>query len=226
MNTNIDRKRKYVQITGQILESEGIKGVNIRRIAKEAGCTSAVLYKHFDNLEHLIILASVHFLAPYIREFRRITKRTDITSIQMDLYLWKFFIREAFINKPYYEMMFFGPDRDMLEDYIYEYYSLFPDVEKDFDGFSASIIFSNNLVEREYIRLRRAAHGGLITMDNARLLSRLSTAVFNGMFVQYNFEDEDRGALQLAAEDCYELILELFRRFVNPGTDLNIDKIC
>lgn len=170
MNTNIDRKRKYVQITGQILESEGIKGVNIRRIAKEAGCTSAVLYKHFDNLEHLIILASVHFLEPYIREFRRITKRTDITSIQMDLYLWKFFIREAFINKPYYEMMFFGPDRDMLEDYIYEYYSLFPEMEKDFDGFSASIIFSNNLAEREYIRLRRAAHGGLITMDNARLL--------------------------------------------------------
>lgn len=225
MNTNIERKRKYVQITGRILESEGMQGISIRRIAKEAGCTSAVLYKHFENLEHLIILASVHFLEPYIREFRRITKRTDLSSIQIDLYLWKFFIREAFLNKPYYEMMFFSSDKEMLEDYIYEYYSLFPELEKDFDGFSASIIFSNNLAEREYIRLRRAAHEGLITLKNAQLLSRLSTAVFNGMFVQYHFAGDDRGALQIMTEDCYQLILELFQKFVNPGTDLNIEMI-
>ena len=223
MNTNIERKRSYVQITARILESEGIKGVNIRRIAKEAGCTSAVLYKHFDNLDHLIMLASVHFLEPYIREFRRVAKRRDITSIQIDLYLWKFFIREAFMNKPYYEMMFFSSDKDMLEDYIYEYYSLFPQEEKDFDGLAASIIFSNNLTEREYIRLRRAAHEVMITLENAKLLSRLSTAVFNGVFIQYNFVENDRGALQMAADDCYQLILELFHRFVNPGTDLNID---
>lgn len=225
MNTNIERKRSYVQIAARILASEGIKGVNIRRIAKEAGCTSAVLYKHFDNLDHLIILASVQFLEPYIKEFCRVTKRRDISSIQIDLYLWKVFIKEAFRNKPYYEMMFFSSDKDMLEDYIYEYYSLFPQMEKDFDGLAASIIFSNNLAEREYIRLRRAAHEGMITLENARLLSRLSTAVFNGMFVQYHFIDNDRGVLQLASEDCYQLILELFHRFVNPGTDLNIDKI-
>lgn len=225
MNTNIERKRSYVQIAARILASEGIKGVNIRRIAKEAGCTSAVLYKHFDNLDHLIILASVQFLEPYIKEVCRVTKRRDISSIQIDLYLWKVFIKEAFRNKPYYEMMFFSSDKDMLEDYIYEYYSLFPQMEKDFDGLAASIIFSNNLAEREYIRLRRAAHEGMITLENARLLSRLSTAVFNGMFVQYHFIDNDRGVLQLASEDCYQLILELFHRFVNPGTDLNIDKI-
>lgn len=223
MNTNINRKRKYVQITSQILESEGIRGVNIRRVAKEAGCTSAVLYKHFENLDHLIILASVRFLEPYIKEFRKTTRRKDVSSIQMDLHLWKFFIHEAFLNKPYYEMMFFGEDRDMLEDYIYEYYSMFPDEERDFDGFSASIIFSNNLVEREYIRLRRAAHSGLITMDNARLLSRLSTAVFSGMFIQYHFSADDQGSLELASADCYHLIFELFRKFVNPGTDLSID---
>ena len=225
MNTNIDRKRKYVQITGRILETEGMKGVNIRRIAREAGCTSAVLYKHFENLDHLLMMASIHFLEPYIRVFCKVSRRTDITSIQMDLYLWKFFIKEAFVNKPYYEKMFFGTDRDMLEEYIYEYYTLFPELEKGFDGFSASIIFSNNLVEREYIRLRRAAHSGQITLDNARMLSRLSTAVFNGMFVQYQFDEKDKGALQLAAEDCYQLILELFRRFVNPGTDLDISAV-
>ncbi|MDD7208845.1 MAG: TetR/AcrR family transcriptional regulator [Lachnospiraceae bacterium] len=225
MNINTDRKRKYIQITSSILEKEGVKGISIRRIANEAGCTSAVLYKHFDNLNHLIILASVKFLEPYITEFIRVTRRKDISSIQMDLYLWKFFIRESYKNKPYYMQMFFSPDREMLEDYIYEYYTLFPDEEREFDGFSASIIFSNNLEEREHIRLRRAAHENLITADNAILLSRLSTAVFNGMFLRSPDYSDDRGAWEMAADDCFRMILELFRRFVNPGTDLSIEKV-
>ena len=87
MNTNTERKKKYIQIASRILEQEGPEGINIRRIAKEAGCTSAVLYKHFDNLDHLLVLASVKFLEPYISDFIVISKRSDITSIQKDLLL-------------------------------------------------------------------------------------------------------------------------------------------
>lgn len=225
MNINIDRKRKYVRIVSEILRTEGMQGVSIRRVAKEAGCTSAVLYKHFDNLEHLIMVASVEFLAPYTMELSKLTKRTDITSIQMDLYLWKFFIREAFSNKIYYKMMFFGDNTDMLEKCIYEYYSLFPENEKEMDGFGASIILSSDLNEREFIRLRRAANAGLITMENAFTLSRLTTAVFRGMFSQYPDMQNDRGMLQMAVDDCYQLIYELFKRFVAPGTSLDISDI-
>ena len=225
MNVNPDRKIKYITITSRILEEEGMDGVSIRRVAKEAGCTSAVLYKHFENRDHLIMLASVKFLEPYILEFRKQTKRNDITSIQMDLILWKFFIQEAFAKKPYYELMFFSPERDMLEDCIYEYYQLFPEQEKDFDGFSASIIFSNNLSEREFVRLRRASNAGLITLDNASLLSRLTTAVFHGLFMlnPYTEIKDNKAALDMAVNDCYHLIYELFRKFVNPGTVLDTD---
>ena len=82
MNTNTERKKKYIQIASRILEQEGPEGINIRRIAKEAGCTSAVLYKHFDNLNHLLVLASVKFLEPYISDFIVISKRSDITSME------------------------------------------------------------------------------------------------------------------------------------------------
>ena len=223
MNTNINRKKKYIQITSHILETEGLEGIKIRRIAEAAGCTSAVLYKHFQNLDHLIMLASVKFLEPYILKFRETITRSDITSIQMDLILWKVFIKESFANKPYYEMMFFSDQQEQLEDYVYEYYHLFPDSVKDVDGFGASIIFSNNLREREFIRLRRAANAGLITMNDASLLSRLATAVFKGMFVDYPYSPEDQGALELASEDCYKLILELFKKFVKSGTVLECE---
>lgn len=221
MNLNPERKVKYIQITSQILEEEGMGGVTIRKVAEKAGCTSAVLYKHFENKEHLIMLASIKFLEPYITEFLIQTARTDISSIQMDLLLWKCFIYEAFEKKEYYQLMFYSEYRDMLEDCVYEYYQLFPEVQKQFDGFTASIIFSNNLAEREAIRLRRAANAGLITTENANLLSRLTSAVFSGMFAQYNGVTMSDTDIRYAAEDCYQLIYALFRRFVNPGTELD-----
>lgn len=215
------RKIRYIEITSDILQQEGIESVTIRKVAERAGCTSAVLYKHFENKEHLIMLASVRFLEPYIIEFIKQSSREDLSPLQVDLLLWRTFINEAFRNKPYYELMFFSDHRDMLEDCVYEYYQMFPEVQRRFDGFSASIIFSNNLGERELIRLRRAAHAGLITLEDATLLSRLTVAVFNGIFTQSAGMAMTEDAMQAAADDCYHLIYTLFQRFVPPGIPLD-----
>ena len=215
------RKIRYIEITSEILQQEGIESVTIRKVAERAGCTSAVLYKHFENKEHLIMLASVRFLEPYIIEFIKLSSREDLSSIQIDLLLWKCFIDEAFRNKPYYELMFFSDHRDMLEDCVYEYYQMFPEVQRRFDGFSASIIFSNNLQERELLRLRRAAHAGVLSLEDAALLSRLTVAVFNGIFTQYSSITMTDSQIRSAAEECYQLIYTLFQRFLPAGVPLD-----
>ena len=215
------RKIRYIEITSEILQQEGIESVAIRKVAERAGCTSAVLYKHFENKEHLIMLASVRFLEPYIIEFIKLSSREDLSSIQIDLLLWKCFIDEAFRNKPYYELMFFSDHRDMLEDCVYEYYQMFPEVQRRFDGFSASIIFSNNLQERELLRLRRAAHAGVLSLEDAALLSRLTVAVFNGIFTQYSGITMTDSQIRSAADECYRLIYTLFQRFLPAGVPLD-----
>lgn len=219
-----DKRIEYIQIATRILEEEGIGALSIRRVAKEAGCTSAVLYRHFENKDHLLMLASVKFLIPYIQELMFQSARTDISSIQIDLILWKKFIDEAFQNRVYYDQLFFGDQKEMLSECIYEYYSLFPDENEKFDGYTASIVMNSNLHERELIRLRRAANEKLITLDNAKLLSRLTTAVFNGMFKQVPAMKYDEVSLQMMADECYDLIYQLFKRMVKPGTKLDIEE--
>lgn len=219
-----DKRVEYIQIATRILEEEGIDALSIRRVAKEAGCTSAVLYRHFENKDHLLMLASVKFLIPYIQELLFQSSRTDISSIQIDLILWKRFIDEAFHNRVYYDQLFFGEQSEMLSECIYEYYRLFSDDNEKFDGYTASIVMNSNLRERELIRLRRAANEKLITLDNAKLLSRLSTAVFNGMFKQVPAMKYDEVSLQMMADECYNLIYQLFKRLVKPGTKLDIEE--
>lgn len=220
MNLNPARKRKYVEAAAEIIAAEGAAGINIRRVAEIAGCTSAVLYKHFDNKEHLVILGSIRFLESYIVQFMEISKRKDLNSIQMDLLFWKAYIQEAFRHKAIYETLFFGKYKNMLEDYIFEYYQMFPEFLKQVDGYMVSVIFNSNLVEREMIRLRRAANEGLITMEDATTLSRLCTPVFYGMLIQYPDTDLSEQDLLYAAEDCYQLIYSLFLSFVKPGIEL------
>lgn len=214
MNTNSNRKKEYIKITHHILETEGIEGMKIRRIAKAAGCTSAVLYKHFDNLDHLLVLASVRFLEPYIRKFKEISCDISLNPVEADLILWQYFINESFHYLPFYEAMFFGEYKGQLESTIYEYYQLFPEEMQDFDGFSVSILFSNDLYEREYIRLRRAANEGLISMNGARILSRLSISAYHGLLLEHRLDYLKEGVADQAAKECTFLIQELFKRFV------------
>ncbi|POP32548.1 TetR/AcrR family transcriptional regulator [Lactonifactor longoviformis] len=224
MKLNSDRKIEYVRITSKILEEEGIEAVTIRKVAARAGCTSAVLYRHFENKGHLTMLACIRFLEPYIYALMKNSERKDISLIQRDLLNWKCFIGEAFRNRPYYEFMFFGNQREELEECAYEYYQMFPDIQKSFDAFTASIAFSSDLHERAVFYLRSAVHTGMLTSENAMLLGRLSVAVFKGSFMEYAGIAMTETEIRMASEECYQLIYSLYKQYVEPGTKLEIDE--
>lgn len=212
MNTNVKRKKELIRVTYEILASEGSEGISIRRIASEAGCTSAAIYKHFDNLEHLIMLASVRFLEPYMEKLADLSKNEDISGIQMNLILWREFLREAFDKKEYYEMMFISADRKKMKACVEEYFNIFKDELVDMDPVSAGILLSNNIHYREAVRLQQAAAAGQISPRNARMLSDLTEAVFIGRLMRYDEEDDEKRA----AEECYELIYNLYEKYVDP----------
>ncbi|MDO4393630.1 MAG: TetR/AcrR family transcriptional regulator [Bacillota bacterium] len=211
MNTNVGRKQKFIKATSDILQKEGREGVNIRRIASEAGCTSAVLYKHFDNLEHLIMLASIQFLEPYMRKMNDMSADKSLNPIQLNLNLWRSFLHEAFSKREYYELMFISGERFKLKSCVEEYYDIFSEEVDNIDPISAHILTSTSIQERELIRLDMAAEQGLITRDNAKMLSQLVEAVFAGRLTQY----DESVSPDEAAEECYELIISLYSKYVD-----------
>lgn len=220
MNTITDKRAEYVRIAAKIMEEEGIDALSIRRVAKEAGCTSAVLYRHFDNKKHLAMIAAVKYLTSYIESFIRQYDRNDISYIQKDLIDWKLFISEAFYNKNYYELFFYGEKETAIAESLFEYYQLFPCEGRKFDGLAASIALNTNLEERCQIALRRSVNFGMITFENATVLSKLTATIFYGKFAHL---PSDKSLIQAEADECYGLIYELFKRYVNPGTVLDAD---
>lgn len=177
-------KKELVQITYQILKTESADNIKIRRIAADAGCTSTVIYKHFQDLDHLMSFASIRFLKAYIQDFIVISAE-DINALDMNLKMWECFAGYAFKDAYVFELLFWGKYKERLGDMIYEYYLLFKDEMEGFDGLSASIQFNNDMKDREYIMQRRAAATGYLNFDDIAVLSDLVSCMFHGMLLEY-----------------------------------------
>ena len=90
MDAKINKKQQFINCAYEILQTEGIAHLSIRRLAKEMGCTSTVLYSYFDNVEHLITIASVRYLEGYIADFKRITNENR-DPLELNIKLWERF---------------------------------------------------------------------------------------------------------------------------------------
>ena len=61
----------------QILETEGAQGLTVRRIAERAGCSTTVIYSHFQDKEGIIE-------ALYLEGFRRLAQAVNTVNLEGD----------------------------------------------------------------------------------------------------------------------------------------------
>lgn len=213
---SLEKKRLFVEATYTILKEEGPEGVKIRRLAKELNCTSTVIYRYFDSLDHLIALASIRFLNEYIIDFRNMVSDPQILTdpYGLNLRMWDCLGHHAFKNIPIYENLFFGQYQHSLGEVIFEYYQLFLDDSKqDFDGYSVSILFNDDLFQRDYVLLRRAAALGTITIQEAESLSQIETYIFHGVLLKYKADYKQPGIPEKASAEFSKLLYELAEKY-------------
>lgn len=213
---SLDVKRQFVEVTYNILEREGPDGIKIRRLANELNCTSTVLYRYFDSLDHLIVLASIRFLNEYINDFKNMVSDPLILTdpYKLNLRMWESLAYHAFKNAPIYENLFFGKYQNSLGEVIFEYYQLFMDsFKQDFDGYSTSILFNDDLFQRNFILLRHAATLGTITIQEAESLTQIECHIFRGILLKYIDAYKEPGIAVKAAAEFTKLINEISEKY-------------
>ena len=80
-----------------MIKEKGLENLKVRDIAKRVGCTAAALYKHFETMDYLIMVASIRFLDDYMMELMELTE-SEQNSIEINLAAWKAFNKYAFAN--------------------------------------------------------------------------------------------------------------------------------
>lgn len=184
MSENV--KIELVNATYEFLQQMSPSKVTARMIADKVGCTNPTIYYHFDNLDHLILIASMRFFDDYLAKFKKITETDkELTPFELHMKAWRMFGEIAFAHLEVYESLFWGKFRDKTSEALIEYHELFPDSKPNIDNMYSVIFFMDALEDRTYIMLKMAAAAGEIPADNLHMFADVQCSLFHGILLDY-----------------------------------------
>lgn len=171
---------KFVKITREIIDSDGIEQVTIRRVAKTCGYNSATLYHYFEDVDELITLSCMSYLEDYCRAWAQELK-TKRSARDTYILTWELYGKYAFAYPHIFNRIFFYNHRKPLSDSIKLYYEVFPDQLENISGAINDMLRGGSLVERDYPVLRPLADAGIIRHEEIKLISVLAVCHFRNL---------------------------------------------
>ena len=126
MASELSRK-KFIECASEIIASDGIHGLSIRKIAKSMDCYTGNIYYYFENLDELLLFACVDTLRDYTAALLEAEASAEaFTPRERYMTSWTLFCRHAFSNPESIRHLFFSAQSARLKPVIQEYYRLFP----------------------------------------------------------------------------------------------------
>lgn len=139
----------FINAASEIMQSEGMDALTLRRVAHKAGYNSATLYNYFKDLDHLTVYASMKYFEDYNRNLSRYLS-DEQDDFQRFLFMWRFFCASAFRHPHAYYNLFYGKYSSELGEIISDYYKVFPDEQGDLDESVLEMLHCGSLSERNW----------------------------------------------------------------------------
>lgn len=179
----IQRKRimsYFIDSAAKIIDEEGIENITIRKVSDLAGYNSATLYNYFENLDHLVFLASMRFVKEYAFNLSSYVAGVE-NDIEKHIKIWKCFCDYSFRKPKIYHAIFFAKLDKHFDDYIHEYYSLYPeDIANHLNGLS-TMLLKHDIYERGKTTLRRCVDKGIMSEEDMIEINEMTILVYEGI---------------------------------------------
>lgn len=211
----LDSRRKrimvtFVEATRDLILSEGVDGLSIRKIANEAGYNSATMYNYFRDLEHLTLFGSVCYLREYVMALASSLK-PGMNALERFRTIYHCFNSFAFRNPDIFHNMFFGRYSDMLEDVLQTYYyELFPE---ELNGLSENIcqmLVSGSMQKRDRVIMEELVREGYVAAEKADALLDLIAALHQNYIYEASIYGDpiDVKSHEVRFSQLFEYLLE------------------
>lgn len=185
----------FIEATEKLINEDGIDGLSIRRIAGEAGYNSATLYNYFDDLEHLVLFASVRHLREYVNALRKSIK-PDMNALQIYRLVYINFSEFSFQSPDIFNNMFFGRYRDRLKDVLKRYNELFPDEIGDQKMFVKEMLSQGNIYERDLAFMEGLVEEGFVNPGKKEITVQLLVRTHQSFVLDALIEGPDLNVKQ------------------------------
>jgi len=178
------KKADLIKTTYTLLAENRPQDLSIRAITAEAGCTTGAVYRHFDSVDHLIMVASVKFLEDYMADLNDLLLQDD-DPLRQHIEMWRSFGRQAFANVDVFDMMFWDKSEEELNDAIFSYYQEFPESWRKLSGFQVMVFFNSSLQERNLLTLNRCMVDYKLSESTIAMINDVEICSFRGLLMEY-----------------------------------------
>ncbi len=168
----------FISATREVIETEGIRNVTVRKVADIAGCNSSLLYFYFNDVDELVTLACMSYLEKYTK-----TLVADLKHLEDDydifVHTWEVFTVYTLNNPEIFNQIFFSNHKEPLSKMISEYYRLFPAQLESVGTAVKDMLYQGTLEERNADILRPLVESGQIKEENVDLVNSLMLSYFH-----------------------------------------------
>lgn len=168
----------FISATREVIETEGIRNVTVRKVADIAGCNSSLLYFYFNDVDELVTLACMSYLEKYTK-----TLVADLKHLEDDydifVHTWEVFTVYTLNNPEIFNQIFFSKHKEPLSKMISEYYRLFPAQLESVGSAVKDMLYQGTLEERNADILRPLVESGQIKEENVDLVNSLMLSYFH-----------------------------------------------
>ena len=199
------KKADLIKAAYKLLDERNPEDVSIRVIAAAAGCTTGAVYRHFDSVDHLLLVACVKFLEDYMADLSELLTQNE-DPLYQHVEMWRSFGRQAFAHVDAFELMFWKANEDALNDAIFTYYQEFPESWRKLSGFQVMLFFSSNIQERNLLTLNRCMAPYKLSKTTIDILNELEICSFHGLMMDYRDWYREAGKAQEGLERYMQML--------------------
>lgn len=169
-------RRLFIETTTGLIREYGMEGLSIRKISEIVGYNSATTYNYFEDLEHLITLASLKFLDAYTADLSKIMF-DNMNSMERYIQVIGCFAFHSFSMPEVYYQIFYGKYSNKLSDIILEYYEIYPEELKVKHFVVRDMLFAGSMIDREHRITEQLYQDGFITREDQQYLVEIAISL-------------------------------------------------
>lgn len=195
----------FVKATKEILATEGMDAVSIRRVSSAAGYSSATLYLYFEDMNELVTMSLISNLSAYADDIINTTPKSEDPREEY-VRTWRIFCTHAFASPSMFLSLFYGPQSGNIDSIAKKYYELFPEEVERASGRMLDMLANGSLSSRNHVVLDLFASDLGLTREETSLANDLTIAYFRSFLL--NACDCDHVLTQEEIEDLTDRFIK------------------
>ncbi len=220
--TALEKKQvmiSFIDAASQIMDNEGIESITARRVANLAGHNVAIIYRYFNNLDHLIFFVCVKYYNKYVHDLYNYVNINDNT-IKIYYNIWKCFCVHSFNNPQIFKAMFLNNINQSFTQAINNYYELFPEELESLPKELSHMLDKENIHDRDKAVLLKAAEDNYIDKKDLNEISEVIIIFYEGILARLISDYH-----KYTKEDALNLTLKFIRQILKSYClkDINLD---